>query len=539
MVNQLCRWLRVTLLDDNRSQRIDMQMRTIMIAACCQSLRVGHSSQCLDATCEDLRGPLLQEQKIAARTLVEALLGSAEVSCLPDSEYDSEVQKHGGTVALLRHVLASDVFEVRKAAFKRLAAATHVDNTSLLEQLGSTLAERLELESDFKCARPLLQVVRKWLGSLSPSDASPDIWAALRRLYERSRAGSVREEAVKCMGAYLSRCLGAGWNDELAQGISWWIALLEDSSQTHMPTSSRSACGESIVSSGMLCLLLSAEASCSNVVRDSIVRVWLISLRLLEDEDESTRRTIGSHMSTALSAYPENKIAVASPVQEGKIIEAVFRALVRAESSGVLHKYLIGLLTGCHKGSIRKSDLELVRKLFDREVDNHHHEEVMFVQLASKTLSIVHSCRSNSSVVADKTAWTALSDGWRHEMCRELVENVKCIKEMQTASLWAGGVTNHAEIFIALYRSLLGLLALGRTAVASHVSSSVMAEVAEVVTSVLSIQLHPALQSAVDRVSDAYGISPSSFSEVNERDGDPEAVSSFGPFFLLSSTSVA
>jgi len=150
-------------------------------------------------------------------------------------------------------------------------------------------------------------VVGRGVGARYPSAGISNVGPAFCLQYETWKAGAAKEETMKCMGIFRNRWLNQKDNArDRASASEWWVDILEDRSETHVITSSRCACGESIVSSGLLGLLLAeSNTNMSNNLtnikgidgmKDNLVRVWLVALRLLEDEDEGTRTIVARHL---------------------------------------------------------------------------------------------------------------------------------------------------------------------------------------------------------------------------------------------------
>lgn len=93
----------------------------------------------------------------------------------------------------------------------------------------------------------------------------------------------------------------------------------------------------------------------------------------------------------------------------------------------------------------------LVRRLFDKEMDNHHEERLLFVQLAALHLRRICARSSLGDAVTR----------WREVFARQLARGAELVTASEHGEQWIGGVTYHEEGFYGVLCPLLGLWALG------------------------------------------------------------------------------
>jgi hypothetical protein len=110
----------------------------------------------------------------------------------------------------------------------------------------------------------------------------------------------------------------------------------------------------------------------------------------------------------------------------------------------------------------------LVRKLFEKEADNHHEEPVLLAQHAAAAMCDI--CRQHgkeaqgaagaSAPQAGGGAGAHVLDLWFEALLAYLVEVSEKLSGSSRGSAgggWVGGGTNHPEVFVPLYRCLLGI----------------------------------------------------------------------------------
>jgi hypothetical protein len=107
----------------------------------------------------------------------------------------------------------------------------------------------------------------------------------------------------------------------------------------------------------------------------------------------------------------------------------------------------------------------LVRRLFEKEADNHHEEQVLLAQHAAAALQRTLQQAQLPAAAASPTASAAAAEGFISSWCAglekylgDVVGKMSAVRS-SAAGGWVGGDTNHPEVFVPLYRCLLGLLA--------------------------------------------------------------------------------
>jgi hypothetical protein len=175
------------------------------------------------------------------------------------------------------------------------------------------------------------------------------------------------------------------------------------------------------------------------------LRAWLLSVSLLQDEDPSVRSAAGVAVCAALHISPSPTPALLS--------RALDCCSARFGACAGLHAWLLDATTGRLELDLGDGEGGLVRRLFDREVDNHHAEAMRTAQLAARELGVL-----------------ARDGRFGDTARREAAEKVDAAASRFAAKLsrarasdrdWGAGLTCHECVFMPLYRLLLGMHALG------------------------------------------------------------------------------
>ena len=124
-----------------------------------------------------------------------------------------------------------------------------------------------------------------------------------------------------------------------------------------------------------------------------------------------------------------------------------------------------------------------VRRLFDKEADNHHIEVVLSAQLAAKELKQLLLLRQQEQQQGDDNKQQQKEKGglplclapWLQQVRERLVDTIGRLKNPPAHSGWIGGVTNHPEVFVPLYRCLLGVWVMASSAAPGDAGSDTAA----------------------------------------------------------------
>ncbi|CAI5517227.1 unnamed protein product [Closterium sp. Naga37s-1] len=350
----------------------------------------------------------------------------------------------------------------------------------------------------------------------------------------------------------------------LLQLAATWLQLIGEQSAAHRPVSVRRAAAEAVVSSGLLLKVgrVGHVLRCEPHVVEGeegeeggeggeggegavmeyarvVVRTWLTVIRVMEDEDETLRKSLATAVLTitttaaAGTAHPHAPSTTAAgqvsssfvPAQVERAVEAALAhvslclracppALLPAHlAAWVLHPDLVspsgfqrltaldrlgdelvgeedeeeqeqeeeesGAESERRDGETRASAEAaareggvvatvaagravpgFVRRLFDREVDNHHEEPLLLAHLCCLHLhqALQHCPPSPALLITIST----LKLVFAKRFFTEAAQAARLCKSMK----WVGGPTFHQDSFSALIRPLLGLWALSKVSFA-------------------------------------------------------------------------
>eukprot|EP00850_Spirogloea_muscicola_P002017 SM000007S20977 [mRNA] locus=s7:1355748:1369992:+ [translate_table: standard] len=437
--------------------------------------------------------------------------------------------------------LSDPMYEVRLATLKVLKSSKC--NGARISLFIPMIVDCVSSEDHPSCQRKILQLLFMWSRSHSVVPGQDDntdengiwgscqsavqLWKMVEAVYVSSGQVKSREAALKCLGACLSRILANNPMAEYTPAIlAQWMGMVSRHSHAREPVTFRRATAESIIASGLLhpdharlpqSVSISAPSDCTlnvehvtpaaDVVRSgqhavsrdaedryrdlhekTSMQVWLMCIRLLEDEDANVRHSLALAMQEAMvnsttSSCGESLI----PCQVEKVMQQSFEHLAATFGSSpafvsLLEEWILGSDLSIHNPTyLGRRNLNLVRKLFDKEIDNHHEEILLCVQLACSQLAkIVEALRQGTSKrqvqglaiekhqevtshAADSRSTAGPDWLWcsRARFSKALLAMSESALELHTRLTWVGGATNHPEIFQPLLRLLLGLCALG------------------------------------------------------------------------------
>ncbi|GAQ83740.1 hypothetical protein KFL_001600100 [Klebsormidium nitens] len=200
----------------------------------------------------------------------------------------------------------------------------------------------------------------------------------------------------------------------LAEKVALFLKLVKKHSRASEPVSFRSAAGDAVVASGLLKLAPAAAASLQpgesaklpkgaaeeeregdeTWLVEAVLDAWFLTARLLEDEDEDLRDRLAVSMTHEVESAKSGLSSKSSKSQSPSQVE---QTLVRTldyltELFGGWSESYLNRLAGWiygprgRHGLARIEGRDLVRRLFDKELDNHHEEDALFAQLASHHL---------------------------------------------------------------------------------------------------------------------------------------------------------
>lgn len=361
--------------------------------------------------------------------------------------------------------------------------------------------------------------------SVGGSNASVfEMWRLFLYLYQTTKHVKTKEAAVCCLGLciqQITQCLGKsstlqastcsfclhspGDCNLVKESVQFWLELIQKHSTASEPVMLRRATSEAILASGLLEQVERAGAHYNKCTSDgspsydqprkentqqimvgcmgedwvaqAVLDVWFVCIKLLEDEDMVLRERLAVAVLRVVSSISHKQLSPESvdfvPAQVERVIHLSFDFLTMHLGHSVV--YLDCLANWVWRGvtdmSFMQDNSDLVRRLFDKEVDNHHEEMLLFTQLCCLHLSRIlgnvigptessSAWKSNGYSPANHCTLnlSGFLNHWRVKFLTQLRSFVERFLIMESRLQWQGGLTNHPDVFRALYPLLLGLL---------------------------------------------------------------------------------
>ncbi|XAR51748.1 hypothetical protein NMG60_11006467 [Bertholletia excelsa] len=411
---------------------------------------------------------------------------------------------------------------------------THWIETNLHE----TLLKLLWVEKKSKCRFYILRILFSWnvlhykkrhsqqcaetvyVGNMG-YDSVLQFWNELVSFDKQTRHMKTREAIICCMGICVKRltdlfmqCFTADLDMATAacnksdqfgifsliyDCISFYVNLIEEHSASSEPVNMRKAAADSLLASGLLeqAKVLGSfvfnnqtrsknpssqfeQKEAANMYARKILDTWFTCIKLLEDEDVVIRRRLASDVQKCFATKNsgENSQTAVVPSQVEKVIELSFEHLSSVFGDWLEYfEYLSHWVLNAASYEISTGDL--VRRVFDKEIDNHHEEKLLICQICCYHLEKLPILKSLA--VSDKHgSWNFLYE-WRTRFFRQLMSFANNHIHKQGGADWIGSVGNHKDAFLPLYANLLGFYALSNCILIgeSQNGKSLLADVVE------------------------------------------------------------
>ncbi|XP_042498155.1 thyroid adenoma-associated protein homolog [Macadamia integrifolia] len=263
--------------------------------------------------------------------------------------------------------------------------------------------------------------------------------------------------------------------------INSFIVLIKKHSAASEPVNMRKAAAEAIVASGLLAeaeyvssfvsnTQIPSEEKCphfdpseaADTYAYGILDLWFTCIRLLEDEDVGLRQSLAEdvQMCFTLKASGRSQQNGVVPTQVEKVIEASFEFLSSIFGHWIVYfNYLSNLVLDTASCTLTRGDL--VRRVFDKEIDNHHEDKLLICQICCFHLEKLPISKS-WAVNVDKEEVMIFLQKRRLRFYHHLVSFSGDYLGVHDGVDWIGGMGNHKDTFISLYANLLGLYALSQ-----------------------------------------------------------------------------
>ena len=324
-------------------------------------------------------------------------------------------------------------YETRCEAVKQLqkgAASSLLDGEQLAGALRGMLI--LDTQTSRKVVCRSAELLAQ-LYSTAQATPQPGEWRTLSALLDEGGSNDAR---LRCAAL---RCLGLAVRAREAGAAASLVR--------HALAAADYGCASDIRESAALALsasrlLLDGDAA-SEEEDELSLSAWLLEAKLLQDEDAAVRAAASSSACAALGC-PSSP----SPVL---LSRAVRHCAVRFGGCIALHDWLLDAV--CASELLVAEPGNLVRRLFDKEADNHHAEALRCAQVAARELRRLASAG-------------LLGDAFRAQAAARMQASAAgCAAQLASARSdgggWGAGLSCHECVFMPLFRTLLGLWALG------------------------------------------------------------------------------
>ncbi|KAK5802285.1 hypothetical protein PVK06_029870 [Gossypium arboreum] len=459
--------------------------------------------------------------------------------------------------------------------------------------LQPTLMKLLELEKNHRCMYRILRIIFTWnllkfqelseeksdgtlyVGALD-CDSVLQLWDRLISLLKLTRHAKTQEILICCLAICVRQFIRlfscftltdkgqktAGYNESgqmersafFYECITFYVNLIKERSSSSEPVNMRKAAAESMFASG---LLEQAEVIASSVINQQIssknsfscfkhqdaastyahqiLEMWFTCIKLLEDEDDGIRQRAATDIQKFLSPKSSGTTSDTrgARTQVEKVIELSFDRLSSIFGHWIVYfDCLLRWVLDAGNYVISKGDL--VRRVFDKEIDNHHEEKLLISQICCSHLEKLPITKSWAGKSFDNEEVRNYLLDWRSRFFQQLVSFAKDhIGKLGVD--WIGGVGNHKDAFLPLYANLLGFYAVSNfifnleTIDGMHLLSD-MSELGKAINPFLWNPLISSLYSLIDRLHDnKFGATTNC---INARFGDG-IWDNFDRFFLL------
>ena len=382
--------------------------------------------------------------------------------------------------------------------------------------LHETMIKLLDSEKNNRCTYYILRILFAWnllqfqkhgddkctktfyIGGMD-CDSLFQFWDKLISLYKLTRHSKTRETLICCMGVCVKQfsvlfmsIVGLRISVEHCQSeklersarlydcIIFFTTLIKQHSASSEPVSMRKAAAESVIASGLLeqavvidSSVLNNQIPCNdshshfepneavNMYAHQILDIWFTCIQLLEDEDDGIRQRLALDVQKCFTLERCGRCSHAGkvPNQVEKVIALCFDHLSSIFGHWIEYfDYLSQWVLNAASYAIPKGDL--VRRVFDKEIDNHHEEKLLLSQICCSHLENLPVSKSWAVNFSDKDGMRSYLHNCRHRFCHQLISFAKDHVEKQGGADWIGGVGNHKDSFLPLYANLLGFYAL-------------------------------------------------------------------------------
>ncbi|KAF5196748.1 Thyroid adenoma-associated protein-like protein [Thalictrum thalictroides] len=333
-------------------------------------------------------------------------------------------------------------------------------------------------------------------------DSVLEFWDQLMSLKKVVRHAKIREALLCCMGVCVKRFANLLKNSilldirgknivnisELERSERWshiygcicsFVNIIKQHSASSEPVNMRKAAADSMIASGLLgeaghiySFVSNSQipsddkysfrpSEAANLYACRILDLWFTCITLLEDEDVRLRESLAQDVQRCFTVNGSSeKRRHLGAAQVEKVIEMSFEFLSSVFGHWLMYfDYLASCVLNTAAYIVAKGDL--IRRVFDKEIDNHHEEKLLICQICCLHLEKL-ALSMTWGVGLPSCKVVAYLQRWRLRFYDQLISFANDYLRAEIGINWIGGPGNHKDVFISLYANMLGLHALSR-----------------------------------------------------------------------------
>lgn len=187
-----------------------------------------------------------------------------------------------------------------------------------------------------------------------------------------------------------------------------------------------------------------------------ILDTWFTCIKLLEDEDASIRKELALDIQKCFPEQFRSQFhSGLVPSQVEIVMELSFEFLTAVFGRWERYfDYLLRWVLDAASYAVPNGDL--VRRVFDKEIDNHHEEKLLICQICCSHLEKLQVSKTQ------RPEFLEYLRTWREKFLHQSTSFAEDQIQKLGGFDWIGGVGNHKDAFLPLYGNLLGLYALSK-----------------------------------------------------------------------------
>ncbi|KAK1423318.1 hypothetical protein QVD17_18616 [Tagetes erecta] len=402
------------------------------------------------------------------------------ILCMSDASYEVRIATFKWLLLFLKSAELNDHIQdqgTKSDFIKWINLHLHTKMENLLSQ-----------EKNHRCICLILKIVFTWnllnFQKLRSKECPPEtsfvgsierdslflFWDKLVSLYKRTRHVKILEVLLCCMAVCVKQFAimftSQSDHSKVYDCISYYVDLVKEHASASEPVNIRKAAAESVVASGLLQTVdFIGQHVSSNTTRSDnslskfdmyafrTLDMWSTCIKLLEDEDVSLRSKLAVDVQKCFTSETYGVI----PSQVDKVIISSFQHLSSIFGHWINYfDYLSNWILSASNNVGSSGDL--VRRVFDKEIDNHHEEKLLLCQICCFHLENIPVSKS---LAGDENGGLDFLLEWRKRFFQRLMSFAVDHGQKKKVD-WIGGLGNHKDAFLPVYSNLLGVYTITR-----------------------------------------------------------------------------